>query len=373
MKCLFSLKKMKTILIFSNPFGSGPAGKALSIAKYLLEKSKGVDVILCGGEYMNSIAPNDLKVIRVNERDEKEILNVFNMIKGPKYVLSSQNRFVIKVAREESIPCAFLDGLSWFWKVIPEEHFSADIIFWLNYPGIKKRIPLDFKDKIKVVHGITPSLVKKNIVIHKKGVMFYLGGCKNPLTPIPHDYLNLFAVFIEYLVKNFDGDIDITTDMDSLELLKKFSIVGGLINQYKHDIFISHLSVVAKFVSNGGQTATLEAFSVHSPTIFFLPINLSQYALIDKLDPLGGFSIRWGDYFKLPDNFLDYSEKDAINYLNNLAKTLLVDKRLLNLACRDFLLLLLNKNNFPDGSILKNIGDSGLEDILHILQDAWGI
>ena len=155
---------MKSILLFSNPFGYGPSGKLLSIAKYLIKNTTQTEVILCGSQYLLQIAGSEFRFILVEDRDEEAISKLLKSIPNEKYVLSSQNRFAIKAAIKNNIPSAFLDGLAWFWNKFPDDHFLADIIFWLNYPNIKKSIPEQFKDKINIIHGITePQLIDKKI------------------------------------------------------------------------------------------------------------------------------------------------------------------------------------------------------------------
>ncbi len=190
----------KNILIFSNPFGYGPTGKAVSVASYISKKFKDCDVYMCGGDLVNSLKGDDQKYIKVDERSESSISNVISTIQGPKYIISSQNRFAIRSAKKNNIPCAFLDGLSWFWEEIPAEHFSADVVFWLNYEKIQKKVPLEYKDKVFLIGGITEKVQKVRTNKKKDGTLVYIGGCTNPLTDFPESYVRLLLELFQYSI-----------------------------------------------------------------------------------------------------------------------------------------------------------------------------
>jgi len=367
---------MKTILIFSNPFGYGPGGKAISIAKYISESSSHVKVVLCGNSHFRQMATGiDCKCIfrEMDERNENEILKILKSIKGEKYVISSQNRFAIKAAHENGIQCAFLDGLSWFWTRIPDDHFLADIIFWLNYPGIVNKIPQQFKDKIYVVHGITEKIAATE-VRDKKGILMYIGGCKNPLTLLPLNYLDLVAKLMSS-IDTTHTNIKLVSDFDSLAHLREVPSLLGITKKYSHSEFLSELATTNKFITNGGQTATIEAAGMGTSTSFFLPVNLSQYALIEKLSNSGSFpSIVWRDYVKLPADILDYSEKDAITYFDAQSREILKDKERFKLLRDRFCTILsLQNDEVQQKSFLSDVGSTGAADVYRILKDKWGL
>lgn len=365
---------MKTLLIFSNPFGFGPSGKAISIYKYINKNSKNVKVYLCGSDYLRQIAGKECNFINVDERSEKSIYDLVKKIDGEKYILGSQNRFSIKVAVKNHIPCAFIDGLSWFWNDIPQDHFLADIIFWLRYPRIETRIPSSFKHKIFLIHGITENL-KKTGSNKRNGMLIYIGGCKNPLVPFPVNYLDLVGQVLENVItKGFK--IELAVDKESQKYLNRYAVLKNKTKNYHHHDFLIKLSIVGKFITNGGQTATFEASSLETPTYFFLPINLSQVALIAKLNAVDShnFSLNWNNYVKIPNKIYDYSEKNAIKFLNNKSKELLNKPKAFNRLCDDLINLMStnvskgNRNNF-----LRSIGSTGAEDIYKKLRQEWKI
>ena len=364
---------MKTILIFSNPFGYGPAGKALSIAEYIQNQSTHNTVYLCGGKDFELMSGKKFKFINVNVRDVVAIQNIIKKIPGRKYIISSQNRFAIKAALEEGIPSAFLDGLAWFWGKIPDDHFIADIIFWLNYPNISQKIPLLHKEKISVIHGIAEK-PKKTEAIRKK-ILLYIGGCQNPLTPLPFRYLDMVATLIISLEKDTRRRIILVSDTASRAYFRKeHPSVEKNMKRYDHASFIKKISSVERFIGNGGQTATLEASTAKTPISFFLPINLSQLALIEKLTnpkkKQGGLS--WRTYIDLPTDFHDYTEKEAILFLDQESKKIVADRKKLMKLCKDF------KNMLAHGSgqgshykILQSVGSNGAHEIYETLKSKW--
>ena len=365
---------MKTLLIFSNPFGFGPSGKAISIYKYINKNSKNVKVYLCGSDYLRQIAGKECNFINVDERSEESISDLVKKIDGEKYILGSQNRFSIKVAVKNHIPCAFIDGLSWFWNDIPQDHFLANIIFWLGYPRIETRIPSSFKHKIFIIHGITENL-KKIKSSKRDGILIYIGGCKNPLAPFPVNYLDLVGRVLEHVIsKGFR--IELAVDKESQKYLAKYARLKKKIKNYNHHHFLIKLSTVEKFITNGGQTATIEASGFDTPTSFFLPINLSQVALIAKLNAVDSydFSLNWNDYVRIPNKIYDYSEKNAIEFLNNKSKELLNESKAFNRLCDDLInLISKNVDKGNRSNFLHSIGSTGAEDIYEVLHQEWNI
>lgn len=365
---------MKTLLIFSNPFGLGPSGKAISLYKYISENSKGVDVFLCGRNYLRQIAGKNCNFINVDERNEASISCLVRKIKGEKYILSSQNRFSIKVAIKNNVQCAFIDGLSWFWKEIPEDHFLADIIFWLKYPEVEKLIPSGLENKIFIIHAILEKF-KKEKNLKKEGVLMYIGGCKNPLTPLPKNYLNLVSRVLEN-VNSKGFKIELATDNESQRYLARNQAAKVKIKNYNHNDFLTKISKTKKFITNGGQTATIEAINFYTPISFFLPINLSQLALITKLKSLDPycFTLNWSNYTKIPLDIYNYTEKDTIKFLNEKSKDLLNRQRAFDQLCDDFINLgSINKIKSVGSNFLHSIGSTGAEDIYKVLQRKWKI
>jgi hypothetical protein len=364
---------MKTVFMFSNPFGYGPSGKALSIAQYFQDHTANTNVCICGSRHILGIAGSKLPTIEVDDRCEEAITAILNSVNGDKYVISSQNRFAIKAAKRDNIPSAFLDGLAWFWTNIPADHFLADIIFWINYPGIRAKIPANYEDKIVIISGITESL-EKNITGKRKGITFYIGGCKNPLTSLPYAYLDLTANLLGSATSK-SLSISISTDLESQKYLQKYPGLNRRIKTSGHTDFLRRIARSELFVSNGGQTASVEAVNLNTPVAFYLPINLSQIALISKVLMKNPDypALGWENYNNLPKSLYQYSEKQALEYFENTAKKLLADKRTMELLRTRFLKLIVPNRQIQKPEVLTSIGSSGAEDIFLVLKDKWGL
>ena len=69
----------RTIVIFSNPFGYGPTGKAVAIAKELLARDYLLDVIFAGGSFARGIVPHEIRCTDIDERNEVEITELLKV------------------------------------------------------------------------------------------------------------------------------------------------------------------------------------------------------------------------------------------------------------------------------------------------------
>lgn len=357
---------MKTVLIFSNPFGYGPGGKALSVGNMLNKNLKNTKILVCGSSYFLEIIDKDLPSIEVNDRNEESIIDLLRTIPGKKFVFSSQNRFAVKAAKKLNIPTAFLDGLSWFWKEIPIDHFIADIVFWINYPNIKKRVPTNLVGKIKVVEGIVEDHPATTIS-KRSGKIFYIGGGKNPLTPLPLNYLKLTKNILD------DSDnktIDLTVFSDKPS--KKYLTGNKEIYTMDHSAFIRKLAATKIFITNGGQTSTMEAASLNIGIGFYLPINLSQMVLVQKIRNLDKNypALMWENYIDIPKNIQNYSEKEALIFFENASKKVLDDSEIYEKIKKDFVRLISSeKIRIP--KLLISLGTKGSTQIFSVLKKRW--
>ncbi len=364
---------MKTILIFSNPFGYGPAGKAAMLATYIARNTRDCSVHFVGPSSFVSdraITVHDA----IDERSVDSIASMLESISGEKFVLSSQNRFAIQAAMRSNTPTAFIDGLAWFWGNIPEDHFQAPLIFWPRYPNISDKIPEQYKSKINMFGAI---LENEKSFFKRDGILLYIGGCKNPMLPIPLHYLDLIATLIEKNQHFISGRAKIATDLESkMYILRKHPTLISCVDTYKHRDFLARLSSADHFITNGGQTATIEAFGIGTPVSFFLPMNLSQMALSGILQTFGALPSRmaWGDYADISKNIQSMNEKQGMLLLDNLAKKILSDRACFEKVKADFDNLI---SRIPDTKkqteFLAAMGTSGCEDIFRSLQTNWGI
>ncbi|MEI6553141.1 MAG: hypothetical protein WCO09_01085 [bacterium] len=362
----------KTIVILSNPFGYGPTGKAIAIAKEFI-RSGYTNIVFAGNSFTREIVPSSIGSIGVDERSEESIKDLLKTIQNP-VVISSQNRFAIKAAISLKIPCAFLDGLSWFWKEIPADHFIADEIFWMNYPGIEEKIT-----KSPHLINIVPTIVDvESTNPIRDQILIHLGGCKNPLVDVfPKNYLDILTTSLlkvsdQWKIK-VTGGAEAMDYLNSIFLLDKKNKVDAL--SLNHDEFVRELDRSQHFVTTAGQTATLEAFALGIPTSFLLPMNLSQLALTDLLSQHNACPqhLRWDCYSTTKTN-IPLTEKDAIVSFNGLVDTIKEGKEICK-KLEDDIARLIETVPDIDGQrlFIEKIGIGGAAVIREILTQKWGL
>jgi len=354
----------KTIVIFSNPFGYGPTGKAIAIAEAFLRKGIS-NIVFAGSNFVQEIIPDSVTSISVDERDEGEIIKMLGQIENP-MVISSQNRFAIRAAKSLGIPSAFLDGLAWFWKDIPDDHLIADEIFWMNYPDIKEKLT-KHSDKINIV----PAIIDIKTHVNKRDqTLIHIGGCKNPLVDIfPKFYLTILAESLSHIT----GNVIVTGGIEATEYLKSLLVQTGnktSVLSLKHNEFITELGKSKHFITTAGQTATLEAFAMGIPTSFLMPMNLSQLALTDILAKYDAAPqvINWDSYFLEKIDITSLNEKDTIVELGKHAERICRDEESKHRMIIDLVnLLKIIPNNKGQTDFIEYMGVSGADVIADIL------
>ncbi len=362
----------KTIIIFSNPFGYGPTGKAIAIAKEFIDSGYS-NVILACSSFTKEIIPESIPYISINERDEQVIRNYLRTIPNP-VLISSQNRFAIKAALSLGIPCAFLDGLSWFWKEIPSDHLIADEIFWMKYPGLEEKLA-----KSPRIINVVPAIIDVQIFeTVRDQILIHLGGCKNPLVEIfPRNYLDILADTLSTISSPYK--IIVTGGAEAMDYLKT-KLAQKLndkvvISSLGHDQFIRELNCSRHFITTAGQTATLEAFSLNVPTSFLLPMNLSQLALTDLLSRYDANpqSFAWDKYVSEKIN-RELNERDAITEFNRYAEIIKTNSKIYIKLKNDLSELILHiPENKEQKKFINNLGLNGAKAIKNILTAKWNL
>ncbi len=370
----------KTVIVVANPFGYGPAGKALSIVEELHKRLKNDRVLFAGGEFVREIIDSGSEIVEVDERDERALTVIFKKIDNP-YIVSSQNRFAVKVAKELELTAAFFDGLAWFWKTIPPDHLIADLIFWPRFPDMTKKIPPGHS-----IHfiGAIVEKTQRGITAEQKddqSILLSVGGVKNPLTvEMPVAYLNLLADGLNYLQNTSLGKkrrIIVAGGHHALLYLKgKIINPNVCLKNLQHIDFLNLLERMPHLVTTGGQTATTEAFAMGIPVSFILPFNLSQYALVEVLKKHTAVSrfLQWSSYCDLPDNISDFSEGDAMIEFNRCAVEMNANEKLMDDYKKDFADLVLS-TPLPteQKKFIENVGVNGAKELVDTLISEWGL
>jgi len=361
---------MKNIVLVSNPFGFGPVGKLHSIATefFPLVKQEKVSLTFIGSR--NSweiIKDKNINWVEANERSEEKLRLALSKIDKP-YVISSQNRFSIKVAKDLNLPCAFLDGLAWFWDEIPNSHLLADIIFWIKYPGMKDRIIPQYN--INLVSGISQEKSKSRKPT--KTIMIHLGGGINPLTStLPIDWLDILILALKKIGAK---ELFICGGKELIMYLQK-SIPKDKINSatLDHNEFRKKLSNAQRLVTVGGQSAIMEALSFGVPTTFLPSYNLSQATMVENLRKSKAAPLRfdWQDLnFSIPFG----KEKTAIETYDSYARQVKENHWFLTEAIDKIRSLIEDRfSHSGQTKFIKNLGCSGSKEIYNILEKLWSL
>lgn len=359
----------RTIVIFSNPFGYGPTGKAIAIAKELLARNYDLKVIFAGSSFAREIVPPEIECIGIDERNEAGIIELLKTLKNP-FVISSQNRFPIYAGKHMRLQTAFLDGLAWFWKEIPEDHFLADEIFWMKYPGIEKKIPQGAKN-IHIVPAVI-DVASKNV--NRSQILVHLGGCKNPLTDVfPKTYLDLLSVPLSAAASKYE--IKILGGESAMVYLRKLN-QNLKAETVEHDEFIKELDRSAHFITTAGQTAVLEAFALGVPTSFLPPMNLSQMALTDFLGDFGASKeqLRWSNYVDETKSLFHLDEKNAIIKFSEYADLISRDAVKKGNYHADILNMFTTiPGNEEQEKFIQYVGTDGARQVVDILVARWNL
>ena len=360
-----------TIVIFSNPFGYGPTGKAIAIANTLL-RSGYKQIIFAGSSFTLEIIPNKIVRVDCDERNESDIIRVLKIIENP-IVISSQNRFAVYAAKKLGIRSAFVDGLAWFWETIPADHFLADEIFWMDYPNIDKSAPKNIHN-IHIVPGIVDTVPKTS---KRHQILVHIGGCENPLSDIfPKHYLNLLATGIDKVAAEKILITGGNRAVEHLRYLLSNSTANIDLQTLKHNKFIHELNNTKHFITTAGQTATLEAFALGIPTSFLLPMNLSQLALTNVLNQYNASpqKLSWNNYIPDITDVTLLNEKDAIAAFNGFALKLSNSSAFIPKYISDLNHIL---SNLPvqegQNLFIRHLGTCGAETIARILIDKWSL
>lgn len=368
------MKSMKkTIVIFSNPFGYGPTGTVVPVLENLVARLKGSNIVFAGsGLCMEIISGMHTEAVLLDERDEQEIEIYLRKIPNA-YVISSQNRFCIKVAKKLGLPCAFIDVLAWFWKEIPPEHFLADEIFWMKFPNIESKL------KQKPVHLVSGIITTLPPVKKEKKVIIHIGGAKYPLMKhLPYHYLNLISKALNGFRKGEDfAKVFFVAGSDAMNYIKpKVSNQDVTITILPREIFMRECARASHVFTTAGVSSTLESFSMDTPTSFLLPLNLSQIALTDLLKEQGAYlqGLEWDHYVDVKKDLRQLNEKEALVEIDSYAKLVDEDEQLSGKFVRDFSRMVKSiPDNTKQQKFIKYMGHSGGKEIADILIKKWNL
>ncbi len=359
----------KDVIFFSNPFGFGPTCEVAILMNMGMSMWKNARLhYVASSECTEILDDKGIHVIPANQRDPEQIKEILASYQNP-CVVSSLNRFAVKVAHEQHYPNCFVDNLTWMWDEIPEEYLLTDMYFALNFPGIDSKIQ-DQPKLIKIPY-IIDTFMSKDYVDSE--VLVNIGGGMNPLTKkIPTAFLQILA---KAIATSNNRGIILCGGQESMTYAKQYLPHNECLT-LKKDIFLASLTHTKHFVTTPGLNATMEAFFYGIPVSFLMPTNLSHWNILNVLlkQDVVPQKIRWEDILEQPLDFRNTPEKVAIPRLEEIADTILQDKKLLDKAVHMLYNMFLEpKSSKKQKEFITTLGTNGAEVVSQTLMDRWGL
>ncbi|MBP7134330.1 hypothetical protein KBA73_03875 [Patescibacteria group bacterium] len=364
-----------TIVIFSNPFGYGPTGNAIPVIQSLLEQTT-ARIVFAGSAFCAEILPVlPIERVLLDERNEEVIERYLQTIDHP-FVVGSQNRFCIAVAKRLRIPCAFIDTLAWFWKEIPSSHLEADEIFWVKFPGIERKLLPD--TSIHLISSLLTPIPRSSEAV-KDQLIIQLGGVSYPLREgLPTYYLEVLVAALNAFPSRRTYRRMIVAAGSQAILFLRARLTNPLfeLHTFTKEAFVQELTQTAHLVTAAGISSTLEAFSAEIPTSFLLPLNLSQVALTDLLEPVGACpqQLTWETYVSVDEGLREMSERDALPEIERYAQLLQKNESVLTRFSHDLQeMCFAIPDQTGQEAFIRQLGDTGAQELVEILKKVWSL
>ncbi|MFA4827363.1 MAG: hypothetical protein WC596_03915 [Candidatus Shapirobacteria bacterium] len=329
----------KTVIFFSNPFGYGPTGTLIPIAKKFNDSLKNVQLIfassgLCN-EILNQHQLDKFNFYEINQRSIEEITLFLQRFTYHPLIISCLNRFAIQAAYNIDTSSALIDPLGWFWRQNrPAEYSLAKYYFYnglnkVKYPGKNHFDIPPITDDFKFVKKVNLN----------NSIVFHLGGTQNPLVSgIPEKYLDLLIRLINDTHFNPEQEIIIAGGKASTDYINRFITKKITCGSFPFDEFILKIKQCHKIYTPAGMGVTFISIHLKKDLNIFLPHNLSQWALsktaIVKASAHNIFS--WEDYFPFDWKLSQMTEKESIAITSKLSSQVLQDSSLYNKLQKKF-------------------------------------
>lgn len=331
---------MKTVVIASNPFGYGPTGQAIALINEMLRTklldSYTINFIasgLCFEIIQQEFSNTRVNIINIDERDLSVLSEYISTLDGEVICVGSQNRFIVKVAKELDLKSIFIDGLGWFWDTIPESHLLADRIYWTNFPNLMLQDKVAPKS-VSVI-GLLQDSCEWSPDIENPFYIVSLGGCSNPIrSGLQESYLKLTMKILNSIYIKTGVHIEVVLGDSAREYILKNNLtpVGVTIHTYDHSNMMQRFSRCTHHFSVGGQSSSMEAITSRVPTTFYLPSNMSQVVfqkVFDRYCP-GNYYTHWELFISGLRKFNESSELLAIDMIEQFSRQVLDDDVLAN-------------------------------------------
>lgn len=352
-----------TVVFISNPFGFGPASKAIILMEELRKKWSGKIIYIASQKCLDILPEtlkNEIEVIEIDERDPKELEKILLRLTSAMAIVIL-NKSAVKTTRNLGIKTFFVDSLSWMWKEIPDEYLSADTYYYYNIFGEQRRL-----SDVNNAHPIPPILGKLPERKYVSGeFLIHIGGFSNPFIRDNTEYLRL----LDKLLNDIDRTYKITVvgGRSGINFLKEINNkpnIEFLVLERKS--FLEIIARAERFITTPGSTAVFEAFAIGTPTSFLHPTNLSQWRQLKLFLSLNAapLEMQWERYFQTPENLEDMSEDNALKEFSRLSGGALKRQNTISQMKKDFNKLFSLEANFNgQRDLMTNAGD-GLSEII---------
>lgn len=330
------MSKVKTIVCDPEPFCFGPSADIFGICKVLATR-KNVKVIVLATKKVLPVFEHEknVKVILMKyPRDNSKMKKIVESADAYVTATNTTNLDLIKSAGIKT-PVVFIDSLFWYWghkkNFFSINQREAELYLACNYFNTSKLIKNQEKN-FKNLKLIPPIIAHKKRAKTKDQLFVNFGGLTSRFTSLKDA-----TRFVDLICKIL---------FHSLRLQERFSkvIVSG--NKYAmkkmieintaknieflsvdHDKFISILSESKLFLTNPGIHALYEGFASKTPTMGFLPSNLTQALQLRHISdhmpllPTLDWSLMDKDFYKKINRGIDY-EGECIKSVKGYLKEL---------------------------------------------------
>lgn len=359
---------INTVVFISNPFGFGPAGKAVILMEELRKKWSG-RIIYIASQKCLDILPEVLKstidVIEIDERNPEELTKILSRLTSSLAVVVL-NKAAVKTTHDLGIKTFFIDSLSWMWQEIPREYLSADTYYYYDIFGAQKRLR-----NISNAHSISPILgeLPKREPINGT-FLIHIGGFSNPFADDNTGYLRLLSELLEYI--NNTRKVTVVGGRSGIDFLKgsctKLNIDFLVLDR---ESFLVKIAQAERFITTSGSTAVFEAFAIGTPVGFLPPTNLSQWKQLKLFLSLNAapLEMQWERYFPTPEELEEMPENEALREFSHLSEATLQNQNVTDRMRSDFINLFSQEADFKgQNDLMAKTGDGSSEIISDILK-----
>jgi len=322
----------KTVIFFSNPFGYGPTGTLVPIAKKFNDSLGNTQFIFASSGLCNEILDRQqlgkFHFYEIDQRNLADITAFIQRFTPPPFVVSSLNRFAIQAAHNLGLTSALVDPLGWFWRPNqrPVEYDLTDYYF---YNGLgQKKYP---GRKCFNISPITDNIRPSSKISSESSIVIHLGGTQSPfVSGIPKEYLDLVARLVNDTPFELKEKIIIAGGAASMEYLNRSITKKVICRSFSFDEFIEKICQCRKIFTPAGMGATFISIYLKKDLNIFLPHNLSQWALARTpvIKKLAHTIFSWEDYSPLDWESREITEKESIDTISKLSLEVIRNKSL---------------------------------------------